>query len=221
MLLQARELSIPVLEGGSPLAGPVTLALATGDRVTLTGSSGSGKSTLLRCLAMLDARAQGSIALRGETVAGDRVPSFRRQVLYLAQSPPRFSMTVEKSLQYAFSFTACAGSYAQDQVDTLCDQLLLPRSILSRDLTQISGGEAQRIALIRALLLDPCVLLLDEVTSALDTETAASVIQTLGRWLSEGDRAGIAITHGAQVWGSEESRRLRMENGQMIEEDCS
>ena len=221
MLLQARELTIPTPGERSPLPGPVTLEIAAGDRITLTGGSGSGKSTLLRCLALLDARAQGSIAFRDQNISGDRVPAFRRQVVYLPQAPPRFSLSVEESLRRAFSFASGHTTFDGDRVHALCDQLLLPRIILTRPLAQISGGEAQRLALIRSLLLEPSVLLLDEATSALDSETEACVVQTLATWFGGGERAGIAVTHGARIWGGRENRHVRIQDGKLVEEPAS
>jgi putative ABC transport system ATP-binding protein len=221
MLLQARELTIPTDGERSPLPGPVNLDLEAGERITLTGGSGSGKSTLLRCLALLDARARGSVRFRGKEVAGHAVPGFRRQVIYVSQASPRFSSSVEESLRRAFSFASSESRWDRQRAHALCDQLLLPRTILSRSLAQVSGGEAQRIALIRALLLDPCILLLDEATSALDAESRACVVELLLHWFEAGDRAGIAVTHGARIWGDQESRLLRIEGGQLTAEEDS
>jgi len=218
MLLQARELRIPERSGHSPLPGPIDLSIEVGDRIILTGPSGSGKSTLLRCLAMLDARTAGSLQYKNSSVQGDNVPAFRRSVVYLAQSPVRFPMLVEDSLRRAFSFAASPHDYDPGHIDSLLDQLKLPRTILRRQLTQTSGGEAQRIALIRALALKPTILLLDEITSALDAETEACVVETLAHWFSGGDRAGVAVTHGAEVWAGDDNRRLHMETGTSLTE---
>ncbi len=221
MLLRARDLRIPEKAGESPLPGPINFAVDAGDRVTLTGTSGSGKSTLLRCLAMLDARALGSIHYRNTSVSGDAVPAFRRSVVYLAQSPVRFPMSVDASLRHAFSFATSRDAFDSAQVSKLLDQLKLSKAILNRQLNQISGGEAQRVALLRALLLKPTVLLLDESTSALDAETKACVVETLAQWLANGDRAGVAVTHGADVWGDEVTRRLHIIAGKTLEEKTS
>jgi len=218
MLLHARELNIPMQDGASPLPHPISLNVAAGDRVTITGNSGSGKSTLLRCLALLDARALGTVTLRDIRIEGDRVPGYRRQVVYVAQSPPRFAMSAEDSLRRPFEFKGCTKSYDETRASSLLDQLRLPRTILSRSLAQVSGGESQRIALIRALLLDPCVLLLDEVTSALDPDSAQAVVECLSAWIAEGDRAGIAVTHGAQVWKSASTRHIHLSDGHATEE---
>ena len=217
MLLQARDLRIPLNDEQSPLIGPVNVGLAEGDRITLTGSSGSGKSTFLRCLAMLDARVTGTIEYRGETVCGNAVPQFRRDVAFIAQSPPRFSATVEDSLRRPFSFSHCTQKFEESRALSLFDELQLPRELLSRHVTQLSGGEAQRLALIRALILKPTVLLLDEITSALDPESELCVTRTLERWFADGSCAGIAITHGADVWLGQGNRRIQIVNGDVVE----
>ncbi|MCP4445107.1 MAG: ATP-binding cassette domain-containing protein [Myxococcales bacterium] len=218
MLLQASDLRIPLQGESSPLLGPVDLSLAEGDRITLTGSSGSGKSTLLRCLALLDARATGSIIFRGTPICGDSVPPYRRNVVYLAQSPPQFSMSVEESFRHVHTFASGRASYDADEVKHLLDELGLTSTILSRPLPQVSGGEARRLSLLRALLQAPTVLLLDEATSALDAETEACMVATLERWFDEGGRAGIAVTHGAGVWGTKGNRRMHIDGGRTIEE---
>lgn len=218
MLLVARELRLSPLDGEPPLLNAVDLRLCEGDRVLLRGRSGSGKSTLLRCLAMLDPRARGRIEFRGSNVTGDSVPSFRSRVSFVAQTPPRFAMSVEESLRRAHSFAHVDSDYDESKALALLSRLHLPRTLLKRNLKSVSGGEAQRLALARALLLEPTVLLLDEVTSALDDENAESVIGALEDWFAEGGRAGIAITHGAQIWGGEENRRLKMVEGRLVEE---
>jgi putative ABC transport system ATP-binding protein len=218
MLFQASELRIPERAGNSPLPGPIELAIEIGDRVTLTGSSGSGKSTLLRCLAMLDARAVGSIKYKNISISGEKVPAYRRSVVYLAQSPVRFAMRIDESLRHAFSFAGSQEGFDQDFADALLEQLKLPQAILSRQLNQISGGEAQRVSLLRALLLKPTILLLDEITSALDAETEVCVVEALTNWFAVGNRAGIAVTHGAEVWGEAENRRIHITAGSALEE---
>tara|TARA_R110002096_G_scaffold436051_2_gene666324 strand:+ start:70448 stop:71113 length:666 start_codon:yes stop_codon:yes gene_type:complete len=218
MLLQARALQIPKSDGQSPLPGPIELSINAGDRITLTGNSGSGKSTLLRCLAMLDARSTGGIFYKKNAIAGEKVPAYRRAVVYVAQSPARFPMNVDESLRRAFSFSSSTNTFDQELAYSLLEQLKLPKAILRRPLNQVSGGEAQRVALIRALLLEPTILLLDEITSALDAETEACVVETLARWFDVGDRAGIAVTHGADIWGNASNRRIIIKDGQAIEE---
>ena len=218
MLLKARALQIPKSDGQSPLPYPIELSINAGDRVTLTGGSGSGKSTLLRCLAMLDARATGSIHYKNNAIAGEKVPAYRRSVVYVAQSPARFPMNVDESLRRALSFSSSTNSFDQALANSLLEQLKLPKAILNRPLNQISGGEAQRVALIRALLLEPTILILDEITSALDSETEACVVETLAHWFADGDRAGIAVTHGAEIWGDASNRHITIKEGQTFEE---
>jgi len=217
-MLCARNLSVATSTDNSPLAGPIALDLHEGDCATITGSSGSGKSTLLRCLAMLEAQAVGSISFRDQRISGDAVPAFRRQVIYVSQSPPRFSMSVRQSLQRAMQFSGCKSHYDEGRAEKLFDDLLLDRELLRRPLPQVSGGEAQRIALVRALLLEPSILLLDEVDSALDEQSAGRVRDVLQRWLEGPHRAGIAVTHKASPWGKRTNRRLQLFAGTTLSE---
>ncbi len=217
MLLEAQGVGIPEANGQTPLAGPIQLSVAAGDRILLTGPSGSGKSTLLRCLALLESRTHGVITYRGESMSGDRVPRFRTQVVYVPQTAPRFPMLVEDSLRMAFQFASQQASYCKAEVIEGLESLALPRAILGRELAHVSGGELQRISLLRALLIHPKILLLDEVTSALDSESESQVIRTLQNWYEAHGSAGIAISHGARTWNGAENRVLHMRDGQLSE----
>lgn len=199
VLLSATGLSVPAL-AGSPralLPGPVDLEVRTGEGVGVLGPSGTGKTTLLRCLCLLEPRAVGEVRLRGAPIPPARTPHFRRQVTYLPQQPPALPMRVGASFEQAFAFKSAAGGPAADpeRAAALCARLRLPSDVRDRWVPDLSVGEAQRVALVRALLVDPAVLLLDEFTSALD-ETARDVAEALIRdFLGEGERAAVLVSH--------------------------
>jgi putative ABC transport system ATP-binding protein len=195
------------------LVGPIDFALDVGEVVALMGPSGSGKSTFLRCLALLEARARGDLRFHGRAITGSLVPAYRRQVVYVAQSPLRASMTVLASLQHAFTFKSRRADFDEGRALALCETLLLSKEILERDLPRVSGGEAQRLALLRALLLQPSVLLLDEPSSALDARSREAVRGALDSWLAGGARSAVIVSHDEDFVNALATRRALLRDG--------
>ena len=193
-LFSATDVSV-VVDGHNLLPHPVSLSLGAGDVVALSGPSGSGKSTLLRALALIEPRAKGRVALAGVEPKPVEVPRFRRRVVYVAQRSPRWPLTVEQSLSQPFRFGSATAPFDRSRAVALCEELQLPDDVLSRELRDLSGGEAQRVSLVRALLIEPSVLLLDEPTSALDSDAATAVREQIQAWLEPGGRAVIVASH--------------------------
>lgn len=216
-LLRAISLRIPPVKGATqtPLAGPIDFELAEGEAVQLSGNSGSGKTTLLRCVALLEARAEGEVRFRDTLVGGASVPGYRRQVIYVPQTPPRFQLTVEESLRLACRFLASDADFNSERARQMCRDLLLPDDIFERSLPRVSGGEAQRLGIVRALLADPVVLLLDEPTSALDKQSEDAVHALLDRWFQMGGRSLVSISHKGEIPSGSAGQRLVMYEGRL------
>ena len=140
---------------------------------------------------MLDPLDAGSIRWQGRTVAGDGVPPYRRRAIYLHQRPALLDGSVEDNLRLPFDARGPprpVGSIRR-QVDDLLGRLGRDRSFLEKASRDLSGGEAQIVGLLRALQLDPAVLLLDEPTASLDQATAEAVEGLLDDWLAADSRA--------------------------------
>lgn len=167
----------------------VSLALGAGGGVTvLQGPSGSGKSTLLRLLNRLVAPDAGTVRYRGEDLAARDVLAHRREVGMVFQAPVLFPGTVADNL-------AVAEPQPGTDLAALLDRCGLPAGdFLSREAATLSGGEAQRACLARALATDPRVLLMDEPTSALDA-AATATIEALTRGLADDGVAIVLVTH--------------------------
>jgi putative ABC transport system ATP-binding protein len=188
----------------------------------LAGPTGSGKTVLLRAVAILDAWQEGTLTWHGSPVGPDRVPNFRSRVMYLAQRPIAFAGTVREGLRRPYEL--------KQHADKTFDESLAYRwaSILGRSAgfldqqqKNLSGGERQIVALIRALLLDPEVLLLDEPTAALDANTRELVERCLTDWLSPDSgqpRALIWVSHDAKQLATVGTREVRMAGGKLESE---
>jgi len=177
----------PVLSGLSFEAG-------VKDLVLITGPSGAGKSTFLKLLCRLLSPTGGRIDFHGRPLEDYPVTDLRRRLTYLPQTPVMVPGSVRHNLTLGFEFKAARGTPPPDDRDlrTRLDGLGLEGVTLDEEADRLSVGQAQRVALLRALLLGPEVLLLDEPTSALDRDSAGVVLDLvsslhrdngLGLWL--------------------------------------
>ncbi len=162
----------------SALAGPFDLAVEAGECIAISGPSGSGKSLLLRMIADLDPN-DGEVWLDGQARSGIPAPAWRRQVLYNAAETGWWYEDV------ADHFRGTTMAIAR----VLASRLGLPADLLDGPVLRLSTGERQRLALVRALVHDPKVLLADEPTGALDSDSTSLVELVLRERLA----AGIAI----------------------------
>ena len=200
-LLTAQGLSRTVLnQTGSKrvLWRGLGLELYARERLAVTGPSGSGKSLLLRALATLDPLETGSLSFRAQDVQTLPVTTYRTQVLYLPQRAPLYPGTVEDNLRLPFTLQAHRDkAFSPGHVTRLLAQLGRSEAFLSQAAERLSGGEAQLVALVRALSLDPEVLLLDEATSALDPDVLGRAEALLLEWTQTADHALLWVGHDA------------------------
>jgi ABC-type multidrug transport system ATPase subunit len=178
-----------VLEGFS-------LSMAPGDKVSLFGRSGSGKSSILRCILGFVTPLEGQIRINGEPVTGASIWRLRTHMAFVPQEPDMGIVSVRDVLNLPFSFRANKASSPDPAgIKNLFRRFLLPLDLMEKDMSTLSGGEKQRVALISALLLDRPILLLDEASSALDKESRTAVEEYL-RSLSS--MAVLSAAHGPE-----------------------
>ena len=197
-LLEAQHLGRRHPDGSRWLLDDVCLAILPADRLGLVGPSGAGKTLLLRALSLLDPLDRGEIRWQGHRIQRDRVPGFRAQAIYLHQRPALAGDTVEAALREPFLLaTHRRQRYQRDPLVAQLGVLGRDASFLEKRVGDLSGGESQITALLRALQLDPLLLLLDEPTSALDPEATQAVETLVDGWVadSDGSRAVVWVSH--------------------------
>jgi osmoprotectant transport system ATP-binding protein len=178
---------------GSVAVAGVTLGIATGAFVALVGASGSGKSTLLKTINRLVEPTAGRVLLGDQDVAGLPLPMLRRRIGYVFQHVGLFPhMDVAANIGIALRL---AGQGRPGRVDELLDLMDLPRDFAGRMPAELSGGQAQRVGVARALAAGPAIMLMDEPFGALDPVTR----DALGKsYRALHDRLGmttIMVTH--------------------------
>ena len=186
------------LSGERVLLDDVSLSIQGGDRIAIVGPTGSGKTLLLRSLATLDSLDAGEVHWQGTPVRGNDVPTFRSQVTYLHQRPALVEGTVEDNLRLPFALRVHRDrQFNRERVAELLSSLGRNDSFLSQQQRDLSGGESQLTSLLRAIQLDPIILLLDEPTGALDAASTRMVETLVTRWLDEMPmiRATVWVTH--------------------------
>jgi ABC-type lipoprotein export system ATPase subunit len=188
-----------------------------GEVVAILGRSGSGKSTLLHLIGGLDRPDAGSIAVAGEAVTGAserRLSALRRRRIgFVFQF---FHLLPELSGEANVLLAARVrgvGPDAEGRGRALIDRLGL-RDVAGAFPHQLSGGEQQRLALARALVNDPVLLLADEPTGNLDVEAGAEVLRLLRGGADDG-RAVVLVTHETAAAGIAD-RVLRLEDGRLV-----
>jgi putative ABC transport system ATP-binding protein len=161
---------------GTTILREVSFSVAEGEKVVLYGASGSGKSTILATIVGAHVPREGGVYFEGELITEGNIMSVRNSVAFIGQEPVLGARRVRDALLLPFSYRAHRGrAPADDEVHGMLRLLRLDPSILESDASVVSGGEKQRIAIARALLLGKRLFLLDEITSALDEESTRAV----------------------------------------------
>jgi len=204
----ARGGALARLLGAAPFIAvhDLSLDIGRGETVALVGESGSGKSTVARAVSGLMAPSSGSIRLAGQDLPGlvrARSGEQRRQIQYIFQNPDaslnpraRVGAILARPLEMFFDLDRRA---LRERVAEALQEVRLDGGYAERYPDQLSGGERQRVAVARALIARPELLLCDEILSALDVSVQANVLDLLRRLRAEHDVAMLFISHDLAV----------------------
>ncbi len=202
----------------------ITFSVPKGRTLGIVGESGSGKTTLLRCLLGLITPQGGTIRLLGKDpgqLQGQELRTLRRKVQFVYQNPhvsfdPRYSAL--KALEEPLiNMGLHDATRRRKAIKTVLQQVHLSSTLLNRRVSALSGGQAQRLALARALLCQPEILVLDEVVSALDVSIQAEILALLEQLQHDLGLTYVFVSHDLSVMRRISHDVLILKNGEQIE----
>lgn len=194
----------------------INLEINEGDFITITGPSGGGKSTLLRILGDLISPTSGHIYLRDKDYSEIPPLKLRNDINYFFQQPYLFGNTVYDNLSFPYEIRK--KNIDDNKIYTLLEKFNMDREYLSKDINKLSGGEKQRISLIRSLLHPGPVLLLDEITSALDKENKL-LVEHIMKDMNKKGHTILWITHDISQIKDLSNKKIIIEDGTIISKE--
>ena len=203
-----------------PVLNNLSFSLTKGEVVVVIGPSGCGKSTFLRCLNKLEPIDSGVIKLDGKSISEDekKVNEIREKIGMVFQSYDLFpNMNILKNITLAPTLVQ---KRKKDEVIKEAEELLDRVGLLEKKNAyprQLSGGQKQRVAIVRSLIMHPEILLLDEITAALDPEMVREVLQVVLQLAKEG-MTMLIVTHEMEFARAVADRVIFMDEGNIIEE---
>ena len=171
------------------------LDLRAGERLAVLGPNGAGKTTLLRLMAGLEAPTTGRVEVDGEAIAGAEV-DLRRRIGYATQRPGLLSTSVIRNVELPLRWRGLDGETRRAAALAALERLGVA-SLADRKALSLSGGEAQRVSLARALAIEPGLLLLDEPAAGLDAEVRRAFFDDLERALGDRATTVVHVSHRA------------------------
>ncbi|WP_068613162.1 ABC transporter ATP-binding protein [Paenibacillus tuaregi] len=190
------------------------LDIPSGQITCIVGESGSGKTTLLKLLNHLISCDEGEIWVNDVPISECDPIELRRNVVMLTQSPTIFKGSVRDNLQIGLEFSGKPAASEHDLLEAL--EKVHLRKELDKDAESLSGGEKQRLALARVLLMEPSALLLDEPSSALDEDTAQFVMEKLAEYVRPRQKTMIMVTHSKDLVAAFADHVIEVSKGQVI-----
>jgi tungstate transport system ATP-binding protein len=191
-LVELRDLLVK--RGEHPALQLDHLAIQNGEVLAVVGPNGAGKSTLLLTLARLLKPERGEIQFNGQPASAESDTTYRRRIALVMQDPLLFDTSVFDNVASGLRFRGISRDEIRQKVPIWLERLGVGH-LAKRRAGQLSGGEAQRVSLARALVLEPQLLLLDEPFSALDPPTRSRLLDDLGALLKETATTTVFVTH--------------------------
>jgi putative ABC transport system ATP-binding protein len=199
--------------GAKRLVDEVSVAIAPGEVLAVVGASGAGKSSFLRLLNRLDEPTGGTVLIDGADYRAIAPRDLRRRVGMVMQTAYLFPGSVAANI--AFGPRQRGEQLSAEQIDALLARVGLPGTA-ARDVSALSGGEAQRVSLARTLANAPAALLLDEPTSALDETSARAIEELILGIIRERAMTCVIVTHNKPQAERIAARTMVMESGKLI-----
>ena len=210
-IFDVQDLSYRV--GDKEILKHISVEIEKGKYVTVVGPSGSGKSTFMRILASMISQTSGKVLFEGKSIDSYEPTKYRQRVSYAFQQPTLFGKTVRDNL--TFPFEVRNEEFDEAKVKQYLKMVNLDESYLDKSVNDVSGGEKQRIALLRNLIFPPEVLITDEVTAGLDVENK-NIVHSM---LTEFNQRGLTIlrvTHDeSEIEASQD--KITIKDGEVVD----
>ncbi|MBQ4522944.1 MAG: amino acid ABC transporter ATP-binding protein [Lachnospiraceae bacterium] len=208
-------------DASPPVLKNITFSIKKGEVVVVIGPSGCGKSTFLRCLNLLEPIDSGEILLDGKEISSDKknIHKYREKIGMVFQSYDLFphKTVLENVMLAPVLVQKKKKEEVKKEAEALLDRvgLLEKKGMYPR---QLSGGQKQRVAIVRTLMMHPEVLLLDEITAALDPEMVREVLQVVLELAREG-MTMVIVTHEMDFAKAVADRVIFLDKGEIVEEE--
>lgn len=170
------------------------LSLFPGQVLGVMGPNGAGKTSLLLVLASLIPPTSGSVRYRGEDLAQMNLVQWRRRIAMVFQEPLLLNTTVHDNVATGLKIRGVPGPEQKTRIEEWMNRLKIEH-LSQRSVRNLSGGEAQRVSLARAMVLEPEILFLDEPFSALDQDTREALLEEIGTILETTRTTTVFVTH--------------------------
>ncbi len=204
--------NVTYVNDGKTILKDISLNIEQKDFMSIVGASGSGKSTLLKLCSDLISPTNGSIFYKGKEFNDYSPMELRKNIAYCFQTPYLFGDTVMNNINFPFSIRNV--KFDSNKVSHLFSLFHMTTDYLLKDVRNLSGGEKQRIALIRSLIFMPQILLLDEITSALDNNNSKIVENVIDSLNKEGITV-LWVTHNLEQSMKYANKLLTVEAGEI------
>lgn len=217
-ILELKHVSLAASMGSRYLLQDISFSLSKGDRIAILGASGAGKTSLLRLLNRLQEPTHGSIYLNNRPINQIPAIQLRQQVVLVLQESKLLGMKVWEALAYPLVLQKLPKSEIQQRIETWRTKLHIRENWLERNELQLSLGQRQLVAIARALVMQPKILLLDEPTSALDAGSANNLIEALIELADTAQTAIVMVNHQLELAQKFARRVLYLQQGQLLED---
>lgn len=197
---------------GKTILKNLNIHIETGDHLSIVGPSGSGKSTFLKLCNNLISPSKGNIVFNNKVLSEYNPIELRKEIAYCFQMPHLFGNTVMDNLSFPFKIRN--KKLDINRVKYLFSLFSMNEKFMEEKILNLSGGEKQRIALMRTLMFTPKILLLDEVTSALDSENTLIVENIINKLNKDGTTI-LWVTHNKEQSTKYANKLLTLENGEV------
>ncbi len=217
-ILRLENISLKANLGSDFLLQDISCDFKQGEKIAVVGASGSGKTSLLRLLNRLVSPSEGKFFFRDSPEKDIAATQLRKLIVLSPQEPKLLGMKATDALGYPLRLQQLPESEIRQRIETWVDLLHIQEQWLNKTELQLSLGQRQLIAIARALIMQPQVLLLDEPTSALDVGIATHVLKVLEDWNKSQNATIVMVNHQLELIQDFCDRLLFLEEGTLAED---